>query len=288
LFVGGPLWKKLQQEQKLTSATISPPQILVIPDLLKQFFSLLQEAQFPSSEQKAKARRIAACWYHIATQVDYAAQPSDEINDAVNPKELYSLIETTATILSVAVGGGSVAEQSGDTTTPYENLLDENYHSDDDEDFNMGQEDDDDEDIEDDGDEGEEEDGEAASADSLNKDGDTNMTEADEEDEEDEEDIPELAAAEVPEKEREVSNVILKTVELLHAYMPSPNEDVDWFKRVLKGIRAVQRDPTGDKIHWYPFGLPPVEHYQQLVNSEEKYLKEHAQSVLNLFKSVSN
>jgi hypothetical protein len=90
--------------------------------------------------------------------------------------------------------------------------------------------------------------------------------EANDEDDEDfdEDDMPE-AVAEVPKKEADTAAVVLKAVEALNAYLPSPADDIDWFKRVLKGIRSVQRDPTAAKVHWYPWGCPPVVHKKSVL-----------------------
>jgi len=107
------------------------------------------------------------------------------------------------------------------------------------------------------------------------------------EDDQEDEELPE-AIAEIPQKESDTASAVLKAVEALDAYLPSPTDDLDWFKRVLKGIRAVQRDVTGSKAHWYPWGCPPVERYQVLTSSTDPTLQQYAKSVVQLFQSASS
>lgn len=52
-----------------------------------------------------------------------------------------------------------------------------------------------------------------------------------------------------------IQTVMFDTIKLLQAYMPDPDSDIEWFKRVLKDVKVAQ--VTEDK-EWYPFGCPPM------------------------------
>jgi hypothetical protein len=55
----------------------------------------------------------------------------------------------------------------------------------------------------------------------------------DEEDEEDEENVDSEKARELQQAEEDIRNSVLKSVERLHCYMPSPTSHMKWFKRML-------------------------------------------------------
>jgi hypothetical protein len=44
-------------------------------------------------------------------------------------------------------------------------------------------------------------------------------------------------------------------IKLLQAYMPDPDTDIEWFKRVLKDVKVAQ---VTEEKEWYPFGCPPM------------------------------
>lgn len=52
-----------------------------------------------------------------------------------------------------------------------------------------------------------------------------------------------------------IQTIMFDTIKVLQAYMPDPDSDLEWFKRVLKDIKVAQ--VTNEK-EWYPFGCPPM------------------------------
>jgi len=50
------------------------------------------------------------------------------------------------------------------------------------------------------------------------------------------------------------------------AYVPDPTTDLDWFKRVLKGMAVATKT---DKLAWYPWGIPPIEALKKSLKSSD-------------------
>ena len=58
-----------------------------------------------------------------------------------------------------------------------------------------------------------------------------------------------------PPEKKQLQTLIFQTVRQLQAYMPDPDTDIEWFKRVLKDIKVAQITQNQE---WYPFGCPPM------------------------------
>jgi len=83
-------------------------------------------------------------------------------------------------------------------------------------------------------------------------------------------------------KEQEVKAVIFRVVQALGAYMPSPVDDLGWFKRVLKHVTSSQ---TSGEMTWYNWGCPPIAPLVTCLKSEDPNLVKHASVIISLFQA---
>eukprot|EP01126_Amoeba_proteus_P060329 TRINITY_DN7968_c0_g1_i14.p1 TRINITY_DN7968_c0_g1~~TRINITY_DN7968_c0_g1_i14.p1 ORF type:complete len:258 (+),score=71.43 TRINITY_DN7968_c0_g1_i14:518-1291(+) len=240
-----------------------------IPDL----FRVLGVGNNLPLEKKAEARRLVGCWAHIASQLDYNAKPEDEQEPQFDPNTL---------IESLAASVGSDLKQL--MTDP--KLLDD-YDSEDDDDYNPedDEEDDEDEDDEDDDPDDEEEDGEKDKVeDKKSNKGDNEGSQSVLQVKTD--DLPPLENVDESSSnpiEKEIQNLVFATVKSLGAYMPDPDTDIEWFKRVLKDVRAAQ---ITKNYSWYPFGCPPMKPIIDCLRQEaDPFQKQMAASIILLFQS---
>lgn len=228
------------------------------------------------------ANDILHSWYHIATQIDYEASPEDEEEEA----------ETAATMQEAGLSFLSLmAGPQGMMMTEEDEEEDEDFNPDgEDEEDNEAESDEEDAEI-DDGEEGDDvvdgaekekeeksnrEEKEEKEEKSNDEEGDD--AEDDEEDGEFDEDV-EFSEREISPEEQAYRKAILDAVESLNgkfargrldlrhkepvmltfvtiiAYLPSPGEDMAWFKRALK---AMSMAPMMGLTEWYPFGIPPL------------------------------
>jgi hypothetical protein len=103
--------------------------------------------------------------------------------------------------------------------------------------------------------------------------------------EEDEDDIteaqPAISDTLISEKEQQIRSLVFSVVQGLGAYMPSPKNDLPWFKRSLKHIHYCQK--LGD-ISWYPWGCPPVVALIDCLKSTDPHQSSYASTILLIFK----
>lgn len=74
----------------------------------------------------------------------------------------------------------------------------------------------------------------------------------------------------------------MSVIAALQSYMPDPDNDILWFKRVLKSYRSLEHD----KRHWYPWGTPPLEPIVKVLKSpNDKNAVRIAESIVRLFQA---
>eukprot|EP01121_Diplochlamys_sp_Union-15-3_P007354 TRINITY_DN1861_c0_g1_i1.p1 TRINITY_DN1861_c0_g1~~TRINITY_DN1861_c0_g1_i1.p1 ORF type:complete len:398 (+),score=81.94 TRINITY_DN1861_c0_g1_i1:118-1194(+) len=78
----------------------------------------------------------------------------------------------------------------------------------------------------------------------------------------------------------QIKNAIITTIDNLKAYLPSPSTDMIWFKRILKIMVPALIDTS-----WFPFGVPPIKPLIECLKSDDKYVREYASSILLVFKN---
>jgi hypothetical protein len=84
----------------------------------------------------------------------------------------------------------------------------------------------------------------------------------------------------IPEEEQALLSQVCKVIEDLNCYMVDPDSDVLWFKRVLKSFRSIDED----KMHWYPWGCPPLAPLVNItLNCDDVEAKKTAESIVSLF-----
>jgi hypothetical protein len=231
------------------------------------------------------ANNILCSWYHIATQIDYEASPEDEEEEA---ETAATMQEAGLSFLSLMSGPQGMMMMDEDEEE------DEDFNPDgEDEEEDEGESDEEDAEIDDGEEEGNEvvdtgdkEKEEKSNREEKEKEEKSNNeegddAEGDEEDgefDEEDEDV-EFSEREISPEEQAYRKAILDTVESLNgkfadidpigslpvltmltrsvliAYMPSPSEDMAWFKRALK---AMSMAPMMGLTDWYPFGIPPL------------------------------
>jgi len=202
-------------------------------DWIKTLFELFEISLKFEDERKITPRRLVACWYHIACQLDYAPDPSPA--DNINNEDL----------IAEAVGL-LVGNQVKKLDSVFSLLDDENYHSEDDSDY---------------------------------------LPEGPSEEDDDITEAPFTHTPEKPsDKEQQVKSSIFPVVEGLGAYMPSPTEDLSWFKRSLKHIHFSQKI---EDTSWYPWGCPPLVPLIECLKSSDPHVCTYAASILQLFKQSS-
>eukprot|EP01125_Pyxidicula_operculata_P001942 TRINITY_DN1188_c0_g1_i2.p1 TRINITY_DN1188_c0_g1~~TRINITY_DN1188_c0_g1_i2.p1 ORF type:complete len:398 (+),score=124.80 TRINITY_DN1188_c0_g1_i2:25-1218(+) len=254
--IGKPTWNKLVENGTI-AARIEVPPIDSMAKWIKDLFELLETGKNLDSTRKDVARRLASCWYHIATQVDFGPE-DEEVDDMMDPTTILSQLTSALTlprngnknILSALLGADIPDEDDDDQD--YEPSQQADKQEDNNEDMDQEEEKQDDgENVE--GDEG---------GDGYNMD---------------------LSLPDMTPEEKEARETIFRVVEELNAYMPTPDEeDLPWFKRVLKNIQISQR--TGDDS-WYPWGTPPMAPLVKCLQSDDPNLKSMAANIILLFQS---
>jgi hypothetical protein len=197
-------------------------------------FELFESSLKFEEDRKIIPRRLVACWYHIASQLDYTpeANTGDNIdNDELFAQTLGLLVESKAQKFSESL---------------FNLMNDDNYNSEEDSDYDP---------------EGsrEEEDEEIAEAQPVISDD----------------------SGRISEKEKQIRAILFSVVQGLGAYMPSPKDDLPWFKRSLKHIHYCQK--VGD-TSWYPWGCPPVVALIDSLKSTDPHQACFAGTILQLFK----
>jgi hypothetical protein len=260
VFCGGDSWELMVKRGLLAGDDAVPPKDSVwlwLPELFKLFDAV--------ADAEPLARRLAAAWYYTATEVDFSNDSDDEeADDTVDqasdaaPKSA----STSATASPIAVAAPAVDDDDDDDD-------DDDNDDDDDDDDDDGDEfipDDevDDEEIVDDADEGDAVDAFTDMADAMAQGGRENAIEA----------LGRMmsaaaangetlsAASFEPPEAREARTSILKAVRRMHAYLPSPDTHMPYFKRMLKKIN------TGGCDEWFPWGAPPLQHMVDLLTKD--------------------
>jgi len=191
-------------------------------------------------------RRLVACWYHIACQLDYT--PELNKGDSLESEELFA--ETL----------GLLVENKAKKFSELFTLInDENYKSEDDSDYDP---------------------------EAVSEGEDDNDEEVQEVNEVNEVNVPKKFINDsmenpISDKEQQIRAIIFPVVRGLGAYMPSPIDDLPWFKRSLKHIHFCQK--IGD-TSWYPWGCPPVVALVDSLKSTDQHQSAYASSILQLFK----
>jgi len=247
-WLGKETWQGLVRAGKLEG---TKPNTLPVSEWIKDLFELFEVAVQFDFDRKADARRLAACWYHVATQLDFGPDLTEE--EGFDPEELIAI---TMSALTGGHGGGALADLFPDEG---------NDDSEPDEDYDP-----------------------------------TKHTEEEDENDHilvDEDHIPEEALSpgkpttktsmpmdteEPTPKEQEVRAVIFRVVQALGAYMPSPVDDLGWFKRVLKHVTSSQ---TSGDTSWYHWGCPPINPLVTCLKSEDPHLVKYASVILSLFQA---
>lgn len=232
---------------------------LWLPELFKV---LVAEKANPES------RRLAACWYYTATEVDFGNEDEEEedllgseddmgdMNDIGNDSESEQATESKkastvkASDTTKALAGELMSDDDDDLDFDLDNEAEEVES----EDFSEDGEDDDDED-----DNGE---GSFADDDFDSEDAEANA---------DQDAMGALAGAlmgqpiQMPDEDtpesQEARKVILEAVEQLHAFLPSPETHLPFFKRMLKKYQ------TADD-RWFPWGKPPLQHMIDILTND--------------------
>jgi len=240
-FAGKKTWTALVQKGILTNNAAIPPDTTSW-NWFKHLFDLFASTVQLSPEIQDIARRLAACWYHVATQIDFGSTGDEEEDENLD-------IGATSSLLSLLAGA---------------NL---GYHSDEDGDFDPKKVEDEEDDDEFESEEDQE---------------DQDM-ETDQETKETVEKTPEESPEKGEKPDEELANAIqqtiLQTIDLLKAYMPSPESDMIWFKRTLKSMSGKS---VGDES-WFPWGVPPMQCLVNCSKSEDKNIRDYATKILNLF-----
>jgi len=224
-------------------------------DWLKDLFTLFSKANM-SLEEKAIARRIAACWYYVSISCNFGDEDGSGEDEEEDAMEDNPVIDLLSSLLK-----GPPAEDDEDDGE-YEDDGDE------DEDYDMGDEEDD-----------EPADDQNATEKPLLKEGDNNDEEEEEEEEED-------MAPDTEENDdvKMTRDIILKGIETLQAYMPHPTADPVFFQRMLLKIKAMD-DETA---LWFPWGAPPLQTLGDCMSAGDKdpYLVEYAKDILDRFRAA--
>ena len=97
---------------------------------------------------------------------------------------------------------------------------------------------------------------------------------------EDVEEIEEETEEERQQRAEEFRARVLSSVQKLGAQWPSI-EDQAWLKRVLKLMSIAQEE----RIEWFPWGVPALEPLKQSAQSSDELEREHANSILALYKA---
>jgi len=194
-------------------------------------FELFEISLKFEEERKIVPRRLVACWYHIAAQLDYSTEPLDDADE---------FAETVGLLV------GNQAKKFSESLLSLMN--DDNYNSEEDSDYRPEEDEDDDYDDEDD----------------VNN-----------------RSIQDTNSQKLSEKEQQMTSIIFPVVEGLGAYMPSPNDDLPWFKRCLKHIHFCQKIGV---TSWYPWGCPPIAPLVENLKHPDPNVCTYAASILHLFK----
>eukprot|EP01120_Amphizonella_sp_Union-15-10_P002623 TRINITY_DN12933_c0_g1_i1.p1 TRINITY_DN12933_c0_g1~~TRINITY_DN12933_c0_g1_i1.p1 ORF type:complete len:337 (-),score=68.31 TRINITY_DN12933_c0_g1_i1:31-1041(-) len=212
-FAGKPTWSFLVKTGALSGPDAESPDTDTW-DWFKILFDLFAETkQTQSLEIQNIARRLASCWYQVATQIDFGSEDSE-------------LTSTMSDIHLTSDPGRSSDEED--------------------------EEDEGEEGDQDDDDENENEDSESSSdVDVSNPIGSYSSS--------------------------VIKSTILQSIDRLQAYMPSPESDMVWFKRMLKSMNG-SVDPS-----WFPWGIPPLNKLVESVKSQDLFVREYAYSILKLF-----
>jgi len=257
-FAGKKVWEDLVTKGKLTGKDAEHPERTPFA-WLKDLFTLFRTTNM-SLEEKAIARRIAACWYYVSISCNFGEEEgSDEEEDndmAENP-----VIGLLSSLLE-----GPPAEEDDEN--------DEEYQDDGDEDDDY---EDDDEDMEEgDANIPEDDKGKATINDQENNE--------EEEEEEEEGDEDEEMATTENEEVKITRDIILKGIEAVQAYMPHPTTDPVFFQRMLLKIKAID-DETA---LWFPWGVPPLRTLGDCMDAADKdpYLAEYAKDILDRFRAA--
>ena len=299
---GGALWKKMVESKKLEGADSEEPKVSSF-SWLKDLFSVFRR------EKKLDAsRRLAACWYYTATQVDFD-EKEDGIEEEVDPQKQTLEVAQQLSFLGemfgmdddegekgeredlgklLEVGEGYNSEEDGDFVPEEEGeegegerkkrmeeifKVEEDYKSEEDEDFVPGGEEEEDEKIEEEGEEERDLERKKRMAKIFNIEEEYKSDEdedfvpgGEEEGDMEDEDLEDEAKEEVSQENmqsimqavmgfqesgesKEIREHILQCIEELHAYLPSPETHMPFFKRMLA-------EATGGSPKWFPHGLP--------------------------------
>jgi hypothetical protein len=264
VFCGGDSWELMVKRGLLSGDDAKPP-VDSVWLWLPELFKLLDAV----ADNEPLARRLAAAWYYTATEVDFSNDSDDEEEDQ---DDAAVMAPKSASTTSSPVAAPAVSDDNDDDDDNVDDGQDEDDNDaadDDDDDDDDGEDytpegDDEDEEIVDDADENDAVDAFTDMADAMAQGGRENAIEA----------LGRMMSAAAangetltagafePPEARDARVSILKAIRRMHAYLPSPDTHMPYFKRMLKKIN------TGGCDEWFPWGAPPLQHMVDLLTKD--------------------